>query len=133
MRVVGCFLEYEGRFVLLHRHTKKPDGGMWGLPSGKVDPGESDDMAILRELEEETGYKATISELQHLGEYEFTTPSQGTFKYVTYKIVLKDSHDVMLEEGAHTDHVWVSPQEADSKDNLIYGLRELFRLVGLVS
>lgn len=133
MRVVGCFLEYKGKFVLLHRHANKPDGNMWGLPSGKVEAGESDNAAMLRELEEETGYRADETELEYIGEYEFTTPSQGTFVYITYRVVLKDPHDVALEESAHTDHVWVSAQEADSKADLIYGLRDLFRLVGLVS
>lgn len=55
LRVVGCFLEYEGKFVLLHRHAHKPNGGTWGLPAGKVEPGESDTAAVLRELWEETG------------------------------------------------------------------------------
>ena len=63
MRVVGCFLEYDGKFVLLLRHVHKADGGTWGLPAGKVEPGESDETAMLRELYEETGYKALPKEL----------------------------------------------------------------------
>lgn len=40
MKVVGCLLEYDGSFVLLHRRADKPQGGRWGLPGGKVDLGE---------------------------------------------------------------------------------------------
>ena len=39
MKVVGCFLEYDGRFVIVHRHAHKVDGDTWGLPGGKVELG----------------------------------------------------------------------------------------------
>ena len=39
--VVGCYLEHGGKFLLLHRVSSKPSGGMWGLPAGKVEKGET--------------------------------------------------------------------------------------------
>jgi 8-oxo-dGTP diphosphatase len=39
------------QIVLVHR----PKYDDWSLPKGKVDPGESDEQAALREVEEETG------------------------------------------------------------------------------
>ncbi|MDQ1510015.1 MAG: 8-oxo-dGTP diphosphatase, partial [Actinomycetota bacterium] len=32
----------------------------WSLPKGKAEPGESDEDAALREVEEETGYRCTL-------------------------------------------------------------------------
>ena len=43
----GCEIE----LVLVHR----PRYDDWSLPKGKVDPGESDEAAALREVEEEAG------------------------------------------------------------------------------
>jgi len=37
--------------------------GLWGLPGGGIDPGESPSTALLREIEEETGQQAEISQL----------------------------------------------------------------------
>jgi ADP-ribose pyrophosphatase YjhB (NUDIX family) len=69
LRVVGCFLEYDGKFVVLLRRPEKPDGDTWGLPAGKVEEGESDKSAVLRELHEETGYDANLKELQYTRRY----------------------------------------------------------------
>jgi ADP-ribose pyrophosphatase YjhB (NUDIX family) len=55
--VCAVALDDEGR-VLLHRRS---DNGLWGLPGGKVDPGESVSAAVVREVREETGYEvATV-------------------------------------------------------------------------
>jgi 8-oxo-dGTP diphosphatase len=42
--------------VLVHR----PRYDDWSLPKGKVDPGESDEQAALREVREETSIEASI-------------------------------------------------------------------------
>ena len=73
MRVVGCFLEFDGRFVVLYRRSHKPEGCTWALPGGKVEAEETDEQAIIRELSEETGYEAAAQEPKLLGEFSFET------------------------------------------------------------
>jgi 8-oxo-dGTP pyrophosphatase MutT (NUDIX family) len=46
--------DYE--YAVVHR----PRYDDWSLPKGKVDPGESDDQAALREVEEETGVRGEL-------------------------------------------------------------------------
>ena len=132
MKVVGCFLEYNGKFVLVHRLPHKPDGDTWGLPGGKVDSGESDREAIRRELFEETGYSARDDELVLIGQYDFVSPRGDTFTYVTFRITLSEPHEVILEEAAHSEYKWMTVEEADARADLIHGLHDLFRLVGLI-
>ena len=126
MKVVGCFLEYDGKFVLLRRHSHKPDGNSWGLPAGKVDPGESDETAMLRELFEETGYQAHSSQLEFLDEHRFFMPSGTTNDFASYRVVLDAPHDIVLEENSHSNFKWVSPKEAYAMDDIIFGLKEVF-------
>ncbi len=51
--VVGAALVRDGR-VLASRRTEPPRlAGFWEFPGGKVEPGESDVQALVRELREE--------------------------------------------------------------------------------
>ncbi|WP_103353235.1 NUDIX hydrolase [Amycolatopsis sp. CA-128772] len=43
-----------GRLLLIRRRND-PGSGQWSLPGGRVEPGESDETAVVRELREETG------------------------------------------------------------------------------
>ena len=132
MRVVGCFLEFDDKFVILLRHSHKPDGNTWGLPSGKVEAGEDTEDAILRELHEETGYKATHSQLEHIGDYEFISSAGQPYTYATYRVKLHTAHEIALEKDAHAKYRWVTADECYAKDDLITGFHELLRLVGYV-
>jgi len=47
--------------------TKRTDNGLWCLPGGGVDPGESVEETIIREVQEETGL--TVRVLRLIGVY----------------------------------------------------------------
>jgi len=37
IQVVACYLEHDGKILLLQRQPNKTHGGRWGLPAGKID------------------------------------------------------------------------------------------------
>ena len=60
MLVVGAALVRDGR-VLASRRTSPPHlAGLWEFPGGKVEPGESPEQALHRELAEELGVAASV-------------------------------------------------------------------------
>lgn len=56
-----CYIERDGKYLMLHRVKKKQDinAGKWIGVGGKLEEGESPDDCIVREVWEETGLRLT--------------------------------------------------------------------------
>ena len=52
---VGGIVHDEGHRLLLIRRANDPGRGLWSLPGGRVETGETDQQAVVREMHEETG------------------------------------------------------------------------------
>ena len=60
---VGAIItDASGRLLLIKR-GHEPEAGRWSLPGGRVEPGESDQQAVVREVREETGLEVTPGRL----------------------------------------------------------------------
>jgi len=62
--VAGVLHDATGRVLIAQRPAGKPHAGLWELPGGKQQPGESEPQSLARELREELGIEVEIADLQ---------------------------------------------------------------------
>ena len=84
---VGVIVRDEDGRILLE---KRRDCGLWGLPGGRIEAGESVAQAARREVKEETGLTVRITRLQ--GVY-----SEPTDRIVTFPDNVVQLVDIVLE------------------------------------
>ncbi len=59
--MAGAIVDAQGRVLVTRRHDQAHQGGLWEFPGGKLEPGESPEDGLARELEEELGIRVTAS------------------------------------------------------------------------
>ncbi len=101
--VVGAALLRSGQ-VLASRRTGPPHlAGLWEFPGGKVEPGESDHDALLRELREELQVDVEVGE--RLGP---DLPIGSTAVLRVYLCRLVGGEPALVDHDAHR---WLGPDE----------------------
>ena len=71
-----ALIDGDGRVLLAQRPEGKSMAGLWEFPGGKVEPGETPERALIRELQEELGIDTWASCLAPL---TFASHSYGSF------------------------------------------------------
>lgn len=128
IEVVGCFLEYEDKILLLHRQEHTSQGNLWGIPGGKLEKLETPLNAAIRETLEETGFDILKQPISDLGKVYIKYP---TFDYIYYMIKCKPVElpgSVKITFNEHKGFTWVTPDDA-LKMNLMLDEDDCIKLI----
>ncbi len=64
IRVVSALIERDGRFLVTQRRPKATLPLLWEFPGGKVEPGETDALALTRELMERLALEVRVGQIE---------------------------------------------------------------------
>jgi 8-oxo-dGTP diphosphatase len=124
--VVGAVVQHDNKILLLQRPDDDFMGGIWELPSGKVDPDESLDVALIREVGEETGL-AVSAIRDYLGCFDYTSGSGKKSRQFNFAVDVAAPEPVELTE--HDGHRWAELGEelpvTDAVKDVLNKYREL--------
>jgi len=108
-RLAGCVLLDTGHKIgLLHRNKK----GMtqWELPGGKVESGERDEEAALRELQEELGVIVKIE--KQIGSTNFET-NGSHYEYIWFLASIEEGTPTVREPDTFDDFSYFALEELE--------------------
>jgi 8-oxo-dGTP pyrophosphatase MutT (NUDIX family) len=99
----------DGMVAVVHR----PTHGDWCLPKGKLEPGEDDEAAAVREVREETGFSGLIE--GDLGETGYVVVRDGRQRPKRVRWFLMRATGGAFTPGREADELrWLAPADADA-------------------
>jgi 8-oxo-dGTP diphosphatase len=106
---VGAILTDHER-ILLIRRGHEPEAGRWSLPGGRIEPGETDEQALVREVREETGLEVVPGALA--GAVDRPAPGGAVLVIRDYAATITGGTLAAGDDAA--DARWFSVRELDS-------------------
>jgi mutator protein MutT len=125
----GCCILVNNHVLLLQRSaTHRLQPSTWGIPAGKIDPGETPEQAAIRETQEEAGITISESIMEYRGplfiEVVGTYPAKIAFHVYT---VYLQQHPAVALEPDQVAFCWVTREEALQLP-IFTGTREVLEL-----
>ena len=107
IRVVAAEIERDGRFLITQRRAEAVLPLLWEFPSGKVEPGETDETALAREIDERLGVKVVVGRLSMFIKHEY---DNYALDFCVYHCELLSDQ---ITARRVNDWRWVLPAEMD--------------------
>jgi ADP-ribose pyrophosphatase YjhB (NUDIX family) len=101
----------QGRLLMIKR-GHEPGAGLWSIPGGRIEPGESDAEAVVREMIEETGLTVEVGRL--IGRVQRPGLNGAVIDIRDYAATVTGGTLRAGDDAA--DARWVAPGELESLD-----------------
>ena len=108
--VTAAVIERDGRVLVAQRGSGDPLSGKWEFPGGKIEPGETPERCLVREIREELGIEVRVQ--------EFLCSSRFAYDHVTVELLAYRcawvSGEIRLD--AHQAVLWTTAGDIDRLD-----------------
>lgn len=113
-----------GRFLVVRRAAHIPAGGAWCFVGGAIEPGESQEQAVVREFHEEVA--GTVRPVARIWEY---TRPDGTLHLYWWLAELVDG-ELRANPAEVAELRWCTPDEIEVLPGILDGNVAFLRAVG---
>lgn len=110
MKVTAAILEENGKVLIGRRKPGKHMGGKWEFPGGKIEPGETPQDSLARELQEELAIRVSVGQFLCSSLYEGDGVS---LELLVYRVQRLEGEPALIE---HEELRWVRPEELTGFD-----------------
>jgi len=110
VKVTAGIIEKDGWVLIARRKPGKHMGGKWEFPGGKIEPGETPEQGLARELEEELALNARV------GKFLCSTRFEGDGVSLDLLVYAVDSFEGTPQLREHDEIRWVRPDQIASFD-----------------
>ena len=108
--MVAAVVRRGGEILISRRHAHAERGGQWEFPGGKLEPGESPEECLRRELIEEMGAAVAVKRPLPLFTHHYDTFTVTLYPFTCSLL----SPEITLHE--HSDVVWLPPGDLHTLD-----------------
>lgn len=104
IKVVAAIIRNnQNEIFIAQRNQNKSQVGLWEFPGGKIEPNETENQAIIREIKEELDMNITVIDKYTEIIYEYP---DKTINLIALNCQINDNHYALLE---HQDCAWTVP------------------------
>ena len=125
IRVVGAMIERDGKYLITQRPPTATLPLLWEFPGGRVEPGETDEEALGRELREEMGIDVAVGERVIHVEHAYESYD---IDFCVYRCRHVGGN---IQHIRVHDHRWVRPGELDQYEFPAADEKTIAKLLGL--
>lgn len=108
IRVVAALVERDGRYLITQRRENAVLPLLWDFPGGRVEKGESDEAALVREVAERLGAEVEVGQLISFVNHPYERYAVDLYLYEC-KLLRTELHCRAVK-----DYAWVTSKEMES-------------------
>jgi 8-oxo-dGTP diphosphatase len=108
VKVTAAIIEKDGKILIAKRRKNDPLKDKWEFPGGKIEPNETPEECLRRELYEELGIDTKIGEFICSNKYDYSHISIELLVYRVYHLTGE------FKANDHEEIKWVTPSDLSS-------------------